>query len=79
MAQWDKTLTAAAQVSAEGGIIPRKMQWIKGSSIATAVAYVAAAALIQSPAQELPYAVVQLFKKKKREKRKEKKRARTEL
>ena len=32
------------------------MQWVKGSGIATAVAWVAAVVWVQSLAQELPYA-----------------------
>ena len=35
---------------------PQPGQWVKGSSIATAVGWVTAVARIQSLAQELPYA-----------------------
>ena len=53
-----KNLTKEAWVTAEDtGSIPSPSQWVKGSSIATAVAQVTAATQIQSPAQELPYAV----------------------
>ena len=45
------------------GSIPHLVQWVEGSSIATA-AWVAAAAQIQSLAQKLPYASDATLKKK---------------
>ena len=47
------------------GLIPSPVQWVKGSSVATVVAQVAAAALIQSLAQGLPYATGAAKKRKK--------------
>ena len=44
--------------------MPGLLQWLKGSGIATAVTQVAAAAQIQSLAQELPYAIGVTIKKK---------------
>ena len=41
------------------------LQWVKGSGVAIAVAQVAAAAQIQSLAQELPYAAGVAIKKNK--------------
>lgn len=41
-------------------------QWVNGSSVAPAVAEVAAIAWIQSLAQELPYATAEVIKKKKK-------------
>ena len=55
MAQWVKTLTAAARVCAEVSSIPGLAQYVKGSGVATAVAQITAAAWIQSLAWELPY------------------------
>ena len=53
-------------------MIPSPAQWVRGSSIATAVAYVTAAAWIRSLAWELPYTMaVTIKKKKKKKKRKE--------
>ena len=48
MAQWVKNPTGCWEVS---GLIPGLVQWVKGSSVAAAVA------VIQSPARELLYAV----------------------
>ena len=50
------------------GSIPRPAQWIKGSSFATAMAQVAAAAHIQSLAQELSHAVGMAIKNKNKQK-----------
>ena len=51
MAQWVKSLTAEAQVHCRGeGLIPGLVQWVKGSGVAIAVAW------IQSLAWEFPYA-----------------------
>ena len=44
---------------------PSPTQWVKGSSIAAAMAWVTAEAQIQSLAQELPYAMGTAIKKKK--------------
>ena len=44
------------------------VQWLKGCSIAAAVAQVTAVALIQSLAQELPYATVTVLKNKPKKK-----------
>ena len=60
MAQWVKNLTTVAQVSVE-----LKAQFVKGSSIATAVMKVTAVARIQSLPWELPYAVCVAIKKRK--------------
>ena len=38
-------------------MIPNPVQWVKGSSVAAAATYMAAVALMQSLAQELPYAM----------------------
>ena len=38
MVQWVKNLTAAAQVAAKVQILSCSMQWVQGSSIATAMA-----------------------------------------
>ena len=51
------------------GSIPGLSQWLKGSSIASAVAQVAAAAQIQSLAQKLPYAAGVAIKSKKEKKK----------
>ena len=51
MAQWVKNPTAAAWVAAEVQVWFLALQWAKGSSVATAVAW------IQSLAQKFPYAV----------------------
>ena len=58
MAQWVKGPTAATWVTVEAQV--PSLAWcsgLNGSSIAAAVAWVAAAAQIQSLAQELPYAM----------------------
>ena len=47
--------------------ILRQVKWVKGSSIATAVAQVSAAAQIQSLTQELSYAVGVAIQKKKKD------------
>ena len=47
------------------GSIPSLIQWVKGSSIATTVAQVAAVAWIQSLALEFLYAFSKIKKKKK--------------
>ena len=59
MVQWVKNPTTEAQVQSLD-------QWVKGSSISTTLAEVTVAAWVQSLAQELPYAKVQPFKKKRR-------------
>ena len=46
------------------GSIPDPVPWVKGSSISTAVAPVAAATRIQSLAWELPYAMGVAIRKK---------------
>ena len=56
--QWVKNLTAAAC------LIPSPVQWVKGSSIAAAVAQVTIATRILSLAWELRYAVGAAVKKK---------------
>ena len=67
MAKCVKNQTAVALVSAEvRGLISGSVHWVAGSSIATAVA------CIPSLAQEPPYALGVVIKKKKR-KRKENK------
>ena len=54
MAQWVKNLIVAAQVTVEvRGSTPGTVQWVKRSSIATAVAEVTAVAQIQFLAWEL--------------------------
>ena len=58
--------TAAAQLPGPAGSIPSPRQWIKGSSVATAVALVTAVAHIQSLALELPYCHACSHKKKKK-------------
>ena len=51
MVQWVKNLTAGAWVAFRGaGSIPSLTQWVKGSRVATAAAW------IQSLAGELPHA-----------------------
>ena len=61
MAQWDKNLTVVAQVASEAWVQSLALvQWVKESSITTAVAQ------IQSLTQELPYAADMAIKKKKR-------------
>ena len=67
MVQGVKNLTAVTQVM---GSIPSLLQWVKGSGIAAAVAWVTAAAQIQSLAWEIPYAAGAAIKKK-REREKE--------
>ena len=52
-------------------LIPGPVQWVKGFSIAEAVARVAAMAQIQPPAWELPYVMVQPLKEKKKKRKKE--------
>ena len=69
MMPWVKNLTTADQVSAEVRVSsPAQPQWVKGSSVATAVVYGATVAQIQPLAQKLPYAMgtaIQFFKIKK--------------
>ena len=66
MAQWVKTQTAAACVAAAVWVKSLAQQdGLKGSSIATAVAWVAVAPQIQSLAWELPYALGVAIKFKK--------------
>ena len=62
MAQWVKNQTAGGS-GVEAWVrslapIPSLVQWVKGSSIATAASQIIAAVQIQSLAQELPYATV---------------------
>ena len=65
MVQWVRNPAAATWVSAQAWVrSPRLVQWVKGIGIATAVAQVTAAAWIQSPTQELPYAVGAAIKNK---------------
>ena len=54
------------------GSIPSLAQWAKSSGITAAVGYFAAAAQIQSLAQELPYAVGAAIKFQKTKKTKKK-------
>jgi len=49
-----------------GGFNPLPVKWVKGSSVATAAAQVAAAAGIQSLARELPYVSGAAKKRKKK-------------
>ena len=57
--QWLKNLTAVIQGLYRGvGSIANLVQWVKGSTIARAVALVTAVAQIQSLAWELTYAEV---------------------
>ena len=66
MAQWVKTLTSEAGVAAEVRVqSPSPVQWVKGSSIATA-----AEAEIQSLALEFPHTMGAAIKKKKGKKEK---------
>ena len=54
------------------GSISARHSGLKGSGVATAAAWVAAAAQIQSLAWEIPYAVDAAIKKKKKKKKKKK-------
>ena len=70
VSRWVKNLTAVAAVAMEVRVqSPTRHSGLKESSIATAVAYVAAMVWIQSLAQELPYATagvaITFFKKEK--------------
>ena len=60
-------------------LIPGPVQWVKGFSIAEAVARVAAMAQIQPPAWELPYVMVQPLKEKKKKKEKRRRRRNTNI
>ena len=70
MARWVKDLNAAALAVAGSNSSPT--YWVKGSSIAAAVASVKAMARIQSLSQALPYALVLPLKKEEREREKKK-------
>ena len=59
MAQWVKNLTVVAQVAVEVWVQSPPVQWVKGSSMATAAAW------IQSLTWELPYAMGVAIKRKK--------------
>ena len=60
MAQWVKSLTAVAWVTAEAWVqAPAGRSWLKGSSVVTAAFWT------QSLAQELPYATGAAIKKNK--------------
>lgn len=53
-------------------MIPDRTPWVKGSSVATAVVQVSAAAWIQSLAQDFPYdtgAATKILKEKEKEKK----------
>ena len=60
MVQWVKDPTAVARVTMEVKLIPGPELWVKGSSIAAAVAW------IQLLGQELPYATGAAIKEKRR-------------
>ena len=67
MVQWVKNPTATAWVTVEAQVqFLSLVQWVKGSSIATAVVWVVDAAWIQSLAQELPYSRDAAIKKGKK-------------
>ena len=70
MARWVNDLNAAALAVAGSNSSPT--YWVKGSSIAAAVASVKAMARIQSLSQALPYALVLPLKKEEREREKKK-------
>ena len=63
VAQWVKNLTATAWVTAD--LTPGLVQWVKGSSIATAELEVTAVAHFQSLAEKLPYTMGAAIKIKK--------------
>ena len=60
MAQWVMNATPAARLAVEA-----RVQWVKGSCIAAAVAQVAAVAQIQPLTWELPYVTSTAKKRKK--------------
>ena len=66
MAQRVKNPTAAAWSLQRCGLHPHLVQWIKGSSIAAAVAEVVTVVRIPSLAQEFPYALGTAIKGKKK-------------
>lgn len=64
VAPWVKNPTSVALVAMEAQVqFPSLVQWVKGSSAATAVTQVTAAAQIESLAWELQYAVGTAIKK----------------
>ena len=65
--QWVKNLTAVTLVAGEVQVQSWLEQWVKGSGVATAAAWVAVGTWIQSLAWELPYALDAALKKIKKE------------
>ena len=57
-----KVRTVLFKAASKMGSTPCQKQWVKGSHVAAAAEEVVAVAQIQSPAQELPYAVGAAFK-----------------